>query len=1003
MNSLKFLLFRTGLSRLQTCLWRHHHSTDSFLTGSSSAYIEDMYNAWLRDPKSVHISWDSYFRHTTQGSSGAYHPPPNLAPLDDVLATSFAAKQVPSSFFPDTPPSTARVFDDKVIEDHLAVQAVIRSYQARGHLVAKVDPLGIMHTDKSWLAADRTGSPPSDIIKNYKLEDMDKVYKLPHSTFIGGAENKLSLREIMRRLEQAYCQHIGVEYMYIDNLTERNFIRQRLEPPGVLNRTPEQKKRTMKRLIRTFEFENFLARKWASDKRFGIEGCEVFIAALKQIIDKASELGVDHFFIGMSHRGRLNVLTNVCRKPLYQLFSQFVPLEPADLGSGDVKYHFGSHTERTNRVTQKHIKLTLLANPSHLECVNAVVLGRTRAEQFYKGDTEGKKSMAIMIHGDAAFCGQGINYENLGLSNLPCYTTHGSICIIINNQIGFTTDPRFSRSSRYCSDLGRVVNAPIFHVNADDPESVMHVCNIAAEWRATFRKDVVIDLVGYRRYGHNESDEPMFTQPMMYTKIKRLTPVHKKYAQQLVQEKVVAADDVKVVQTKYTKILEEEYHKSTQQTQVHFTDWLDSPWSGFFEGKDKFKVAPTGVPEETLVHIGTKFSTPPPANLDFVLHKGLQRMLGHRLAMVKKRTLDWSIAEALAFGSLVKEGIHVRLSGEDVERGTFSHRHHVLHHQTVDKVVYEPLSHLYPDQARYTVCNSSLSEYGVLGFEIGYAQANPHALVMWEAQFGDFFNVAQCLFDQFLAPGQSKWVRQNGLVVLLPHGFDGMGPEHSCAHPERFLMACDDDPHVIPPLGPDFAIKQLYDCNWIVANCSTPANFFHIMRRQVAMAFRKPMILFTPKHLLRFAACKSSFDDLHVGTEFKRAIPEQGEASQNAQNVKKLIFCTGQVYYFIVEVRHAHKLEKEIAVSRIEQMSPFPYDLVAAELDKYPNAKVVWAQEEPKNMGPYFYIAPRLDTLLKKTRDVHYEGRAPSASPATGNKAQHRKEVEAMHKDFMSL
>ncbi|RZC38476.1 E1 dh and/or Transket pyr domain containing protein [Asbolus verrucosus] len=963
---------------------------ESFLTGTSSQYIEDMYTVWLKDPSKVHSSWDSYFRNSV------YSPPPNLGSLqkNEVPVAHYYSRVKPNELDPT----------NKAIEKHLNVQAVIRSYQARGHLVAQLDPLSIMY-DPNTSHSDRYGSPPQELVKNYSLgeEDMNKIFKLPVTTFIGGDEKELPLKDILRRLEMAYCRHIGVEFMYIDNLRERNFIREKMEKPGVMEISNEKKRLILARLTRATEFEMFLARKWASVKRFGLEGCEMLIPAIKQIIDRSSELGVEHFVIGLAHRGRLNVLANVCRKPLYQIFTQFATLEPADVGSGDVKYHLGTHSERLNRATNKNVKLTLVANPSHLEIVNGVVLGRTRAEQFYRGDDEGKKVIAIIIHGDASYAGQGSVYETLHLSSLPCYTTHGIISIVVNNQVGFTTDPRHSRSSRYCSDVGHVVNAPIFHVNADDPESVIHCCNVAAEWRARFKKDIVLDIVGYRRNGHNESDEPMFTQPLMYTKIKSHKPILQKYSEQLVKEKVVTDKEVQEEQQKYTKICEDEYLKASKETQIRLKDWLDSPWSGFFEGKDQNKMLSTGVPEATLMHIGKKFSSLPPPQLEFVVHKGLERILKQREVMVQQRTIDWSLGEAMAIGSLVKDGVHVRLSGQDVERGTFSHRHHVLHHQTKDRTTYQPLSNLFPDQAPYTVCNSSLSECGVLSFEVGFSMTSPHSLIMWEAQFGDFANMAQCIFDQFICSGEAKWMRQNGIVVLLPHGYDGMGPEHSSARIERYLQLCDDDPDVVPPESPTVALKQLHDCNWIVANCTTPANLFHIWRRQIALPFRKPLILFTPKNLLRHPEARSSFDDMLEGTEFKRVIPDDGEGSKNPGGVKKLLFCSGKVFYDVRKARDEKKLEKEILIVRVEQLSPFPYDLIKKECDKYATAKICWLQEEPKNNGAYTYALPRMQTLLKKTREVTYVGRPPAAAPATGTKAIHNKEVENLLRDATAL
>ncbi|XP_017765398.1 PREDICTED: 2-oxoglutarate dehydrogenase, mitochondrial isoform X2 [Eufriesea mexicana] len=976
-------------------------ATEPFLNGSSSSYVEEMYNAWLQDPHSVHVSWDSFFRSSTAGAAPglAYQAPPSLAP---------SYNQVPlGSLLPlggGTQLSQIPV-NEKIIDDHLAVQAIIRSYQARGHLVADLDPLGIMQTDLVHTHyAARKGSP-EQVLRQYMLEesDMDRIFKLPSTTFIGGKEKSLPLREILKRLESAYCGHIGVEFMFINSLEQCNWIRQKMETPGIMEMTNDERRLILARLTRATGFEAFLARKWSSEKRFGLEGCEILIPAMKQVIDKSTELGVESIVMGMPHRGRLNVLANVCRKPLSQIFTQFAALEAADDGSGDVKYHLGTYIERLNRVTNKNIRLAVVANPSHLEAVDPVVQGKTRAEQFYRGDGEGKKVMSILLHGDAAFCGQGIVFETMHLSDLPDYTTHGTIHVVVNNQIGFTTDPRHSRSSPYCTDVARVVNAPIFHVNSDDPEAVMHVCKVAAEWRATFHKDVVIDIVSYRRNGHNEIDEPMFTQPLMYRKIKNTPPVLDIYAKSLIDDGVVTSEEVKDVKDKYEKICEEAYVNARQETHIKYKDWLDSPWSGFFEGKDPLKVSPTGIKEDTLIHIGKKFSSPPPNAAEFVIHKGIERILKSRMEMIETRTVDWALGEAMAFGSLLKEGIHVRLSGQDVERGTFSHRHHVLHHQTVDKATYRPLCYLYPDQAPYTVCNSSLSEFGVLGFELGYSMTNPNALVCWEAQFGDFNNTAQCIIDQFISSGQAKWVRQSGLVMLQPHGLEGMGPEHSSARLERFLQMSADDPDYFPPESEEFAVRQLHDINWIVANCSTPANYFHILRRQIALPFRKPLILMTPKSLLRHPEAKSSFDLMLENTEFLRVIPEEGVASENPNNVKRVVFCSGKVYYDLKKARAERNLDDKIAIARVEQISPFPYDLVKKESAKYPNAEIVWAQEEHKNQGAWTYIQPRFHTALNGTRSVLYVGRPTGASPATGSKMQHLKELKQLFDDCFDL
>ncbi|XP_053161746.1 2-oxoglutarate dehydrogenase-like, mitochondrial isoform X3 [Hemicordylus capensis] len=907
--------------------------TEPFLSGSNSSYVEEMYYAWLENPKSVHKSWDLFFQNAT---AGALPGQAFQAPLPDILESKTSLVQ---SHGLTKSPGKA----EKLVEDHLAVQSLIRAYQIRGHHVAQLDPLGI-------LDADLDSFVPSDLITTIdKLEfyglyesDLDKVFQLPTTTFIGGNETMLSLREIIKRLENTYCQHIGLEFMFINDVEQCDWIRQKFETPGVMKFTNDEKRTLLARLVR-------------------------------------------------STRGRLNVLANVIRKELEQIFCQFDPkLEAADEGSGDVKYHLGMYHERINRSTNKNITLSLVANPSHLEAVDPVAQGKTKAEQFYRGDTEGKKVMSVLLHGDAAFAGQGVVYETFHLSDLPSYTTNGTIHVVVNNQIGFTTDPRMARSSPYPTDVARVVNAPIFHVNADDPEAVMYVCNVAAEWRNTFNKDVVIDLVCYRRRGHNEMDEPMFTQPLMYKQIHKQVPVLKKYADKLITDGTVTLQEFEEEIAKYDKICEEAYTRSKDNKILHIKHWLDSPWPGFFnlDGEPKSMTCPpTGIPEDMLTHIGNVASSVPLEGVK--IHGGLSRILKGRLEMTKNRVVDWALGEYMAFGSLLKEGIHVRLSGQDVERGTFSHRHHVLHDQDVDKRTCVPMNHLWEQQAPYTVCNSSLSEYGVLGFELGFAMASPNALVCWEAQFGDFHNTAQCIIDQFISSGQAKWVRHNGIVLLLPHGMEGMGPEHSSARPERFLQMSNDDPDAFPQFDDDFEVSQLYDCNWIVVNCSTPANYFHVLRRQILLPFRKPLIIFTPKSLLRHPEAKSSFDEMVSGTSFRRVIPEEGPAAETPGDVKRVIFCTGKVYYDLIKERKNQDLEKEVAITRLEQISPFPFDLLKMEIEKYAKADLVWCQEEHKNMGYYDYVKPRFRTLVNHTRPIWYVGREPAAAPATGNKNTH--------------
>ncbi|XP_037082779.1 2-oxoglutarate dehydrogenase, mitochondrial-like [Pollicipes pollicipes] len=969
-------------------------AAEPFINGTSSSYVEEMYVQWLRDPASVHVSWDAYFSRAAGGAppGAAYSSPPSLA--TPAANTAPVTALVPHGAGASSGVARAATADEKSIQDHLSVLGVIRSYQIRGHLVARLDPLEIER---------KPVETASEIVvrgymKSFDEQDMDTVFQLPSSTFIGGSQKALPLGEIVSRLERAYCRSIGVEYMYINDLEQCSWIRQRIESPGILQFSSDEKRLLLARLARASGFESFLARKWSSEKRFGLEGGEVLIPAMKHIIDISSAMGVESFVMGMSHRGRLNVLANVCRKPLEQIFSQFAALEVADEGSGDVKYHLGTYVERLNRLTNKNVRMAIVANPSHLEAADPVVQGKTRAEQFYRGDNEGNKVMSILLHGDAAFSGQGVVYETIHLSDLPAYTTHGTIHIVVNNQIGFTTDPRLTRSSPYCTDVARVVNAPIFHVNGDDPEAVMHVCKVAAEWRNTFHKDVVIDIVSYRRNGHNEIDEPMFTHPFMYNKIKKTPNLLEKYSQKLIEEGTVTADEFKDVVNRYEKICEQALEASKKETQIYNKHWIDSPWSGFFEGKDPLKMSTTGVVEETLAHIGRRVGSAPPNAVDFVIHRGLQRVLNLRLEMVEERTADWALAEAMAFGSLLKEGVHVRLSGQDVQRGTFSHRHHVMHHQKVDMATYCPLQHLYPDQAQYSICNSSLSEFGVLGFELGFSLTNPNALVCWEAQFGDFCNTAQVIIDQFIASGQAKWVRQSGLTLLLPHGMEGMGPEHSSARLERFLQMCSDDPEYFPPFAADeFAIRQLHDSNMIVANCSMPSNYFHVLRRQIYLPFRKPLILMTPKSLLRHPRARSSFDDMREGTEFRRVLPDVGPAAKLPQAVRRVIFCSGKVYFDLEKRREELALQEQVAIVRLEQLSPFPFDEVKQQLDLYPaDADIVWTQEEAKNNGAWAYIEPRFETTAARAKVIRYVGRSCSASPATGSKTAHVKELDQL-------
>ncbi|XP_030380304.1 2-oxoglutarate dehydrogenase, mitochondrial [Scaptodrosophila lebanonensis] len=981
---------------------------ESFANGSSVNYIEGLYASWKKNPKSVDQSWDAYFSGKPRSiSTNTMQAKPAIAANPAKAASkassprSIATTQSNQNAAAPNPTPTA---DWGYIDDHLTVQAIIRAYQTRGHLAADLDPLGIVGAYSGSDNGDGRKRQATEAVLrqhfSYVFNDLNATFKLPSSTMIGGDEHFLSLKEILDRLERVYCGPIGVEYMQITSLNKTNWVRERFEKPGAVRFSPNEKKLVLERLTRSTGFENFLAKKFSSEKRFGLEGCDIMIPIMKEIIDRSTNNGVESVFIGMAHRGRLNVLANICRKPIADILSQFHGLKATDSGSGDVKYHLGLFTERLNARTGKNVRITVVANPSHLEYVNPVLLGKARAEMYYRGDATGTKVLPITIHGDASFCGQGIVYESIHMSDLPGYSTHGTIHIVTNNQVGFTTDPRFSRSSRYCTDVARVLNVPIFHVNADDPEACVHCARVATDWRAKFHKDVVIDIVGYRRNGHNEADEPMFTQPLMYQRIRELKPCVQLYAEKLIKQGIIQEAEYKSMNAKYEKICEDAWVESKKMKTFKYASWIDSPWSGFFEGRDRLKICPTGVAMKTLNHIGRIFASPPPPEHNFVLHKGIKRILALRMQMVKSKMADWALGEAFAIGSLLRDGVHVRLSGQDVERGTFSHRHHVFHHQTQDKARYNSMEHMYPDQAPYTVSNSSLSECAILGFEHGYSMANPNSLVIWEAQFGDFANTAQTIIDNFICSGETKWVRQSGLVMLLPHSMEGMGPEHSSGRMERFLQLSDDDPDVYPDTTDcDFVARQIMETNWIVTNLSTPANFFHALRRQVAFGFRKPLVNFSPKSVLRHPMARSPFRDFNECSAFKRLIPDTGKAAQQPECVTKLIFCTGKIYYDLAKEREDHQQEETAAIVRIEQICPFPYDLVSQQIELYKNAELMWVQEEHKNQGAWAYVQQRFDTTLIKveneSRCISYFGRPTNSASSTGNKVQHYNEYKA--------
>lgn len=942
--------------------------TDNFLDGTSSVYLEELQRAWEVDPQSVDESWDNFFRNFVGQAS------------------------------------TSPGISGQTIQESMRLLLLVRAYQVNGHMKAKLDPLGL---EEREIPVDLDPA-----LYGFTEADLDREFFLGvwrMSGFLSENRPVQTLRSILNRLEQAYCGTIGYEYMHIPDRDKCNWLREKIETVIPRGYNAERRLVMLDRLIWSTQFENFLATKWTAAKRFGLEGAETLIPGMKEMFDRSADMGVESIVIGMSHRGRLNVLGNVVRKPLRQIFSEFSGgTKPAAgefgsyTGTGDVKYHLGTSYDRPTR-GGKRIHLSLVANPSHLEAVDPVVVGKTRAKQYYSNDKERKKNLAILIHGDGSFAGQGVVYETLHLSALPNYTTGGTIHMVVNNQVAFTTDPMSGRSSQYCTDVAKALNAPIFHVNGDDLEAVVHACELAAEWRQTFQSDVVVDIVCYRRFGHNEIDEPSFTQPKMYKVIRNHPQALDLYEKQLIEMGQLSKEEIDALHKKVNSILNEEFISSKEYV-PNRRDWLAAYWAGFKSPEQLSRIRNTGVKPEILKNVGKAITSIPET---FKPHRAVKRVYDQRAQMIETgEGVDWAVGEALAFATLLVEGNHVRLSGQDVERGTFSHRHSVLHDQETGER-YCPLDHVIMNQPEemFTVSNSSLSEFGVLGFELGYSMENPNSLVLWEAQFGDFANGAQVIFDQFISSGESKWLRQSGLVVLLPHGYDGQGPEHSSARLERYLQMSDDNPFVIPEMDPTLR-TQIQQCNWQIVNVTTPANYFHVLRRQINRDFRKPLIVMSPKNLLRHKDCKSNlseFDDVQghpgfdkQGTRFKRLIKDQNDHSDLEEGIKRLILCSGKIYYELDEERQRLQ-RKDVAICRVEQLCPFPYDLVQRELKRYPNAEIVWCQEEPMNMGAYSYITPRLTTAMTalgrgKYEDIKYVGRAPSAATATGFSQLHVKE-----------
>ncbi|HXL71775.1 MAG TPA: 2-oxoglutarate dehydrogenase E1 component [Rhizomicrobium sp.] len=957
----------------------------SFLSGTNAQFLEGLYAQYLANPASVDPEWQAYFASlgeqnltpTQLGRGPAWQRDQKPSrPKDDL--TSALAGEPPVKAAPAKGASPATAENARAVaQDSIRAVQMVSAYRTIGHFEADLDPLKL---------SPRPPLPQLDPnFYDFHDAEMDKPIFIDGVLGLGTA----SPRQIVDLLKRTYCGPIGYEFMHITDAEQKDWLQRRIEGPDKeISFTPEGKKAILNKLIEGEGFEKFAAARFVGTKRFGLDGAESTIPALEQIIKRGGQLGVKEIVLGMSHRGRLNVLVNVMAKPYRQLFHEFQggAANPSEVeGSGDVKYHLGASSDREFDGHQVHLSLT--ANPSHLEIVDPVVLGKARAKQHQLGDVQSRASvLPLLIHGDAAFSGQGVVAECFAMSGTKGFRTGGTIHFIINNQIGFTTAPIYSRSSPYATDVALMVQAPIFHVNGDNPEAVVHAARIATEFRQLFHKDVVIDMICYRRFGHNESDEPAFTQPLMYRAIKDHPSTLAIYSQKLVAEGALSDTDVAAMQSAFNQKLDEEFDASKSHL-PNRADWLDGRWAGLAAApKSGDRRGSTGVPEDILKQVGKALTIAPQG---FHLHKTIARQLEAKAQMFETgKGFDWATAEALAFGTLLDEGMDVRLSGQDASRGTFSQRHASLVDQENDER-YLPLNHIREGQGAFEVVDTLLSEEAVLGFEYGYTLAEPKVLVLWEAQFGDFANGAQVVIDQFISSGEMKWLRMSGLVLLLPHGYEGQGPEHSSARLERYLQLCAQD-------------------NMQVCAPTTPANYFHMLRRQMHRPFRKPLIVMTPKSLLRHKRAVSFLSDMDTSNSFHRVLRDQAEVVPGAttinlakdSDIKRVVLCSGKVYFDLMEEREKRG-ENRIQILRLEQLYPFPDSVLAEELNRFPKAELVWCQEEPKNQGAWSFVAPRLEALTGgKPR---YVGRPEYASTAAGLMKQHLAELAQFLNDALTL
>ncbi|SFO31560.1 2-oxoglutarate dehydrogenase E1 component [Roseovarius lutimaris] len=963
----------------------------SFMQGHNAEYLEQLYARYANDPTAVDEAWKTFFDQLGDGGDDvrAEAAGPSWARADwppepnDDLTAALTGEYPAAPEMKDAGKKIAAKAGEKGIKlsdedvkravlDSVRALMLIRAYRIRGHLAADLDPLGLR---------EQSIRPELDP-KSYGFTegDMDRPIFIDNVLGLQIA----SMREILAIVRRTYCGTFALQYMHISDPEQSAWLKERIEGyDKEISFTREGRKAILNKLVEAEGFEKYLHVKYMGTKRFGLDGGESLIPAMEQIIKRGGQLGVRDIVIGMPHRGRLSVLANVMAKPYRAIFNEFQggSFKPEEVdGSGDVKYHLGASSDREFDGNKVHLSLT--ANPSHLEAVNPVVLGKVRAKQDQLGDTDRTAVLPILLHGDAAFAGQGVIAEGFGLSGLKGHKTGGTMHVVVNNQIGFTTAPHFSRSSPYPTDIALMVEAPIFHVNGDDPEACVHAARVATEFRQKFHKDVVIDLICYRRFGHNEGDEPMFTNPVMYKKIKQQKTTLSLYTERLVKDGLIPEGEIEDMKAAFQSHLADEF-EAGKDYRPNKADWLDGKWSDLNAHRGKYERGETSISPETMDEVGRALSTAPK---DFPLHKTVERLLDAKAKMFETgKGFDWATAEALAFGSLMTEGYPVRLSGQDCTRGTFSQRHSGLINQDNEERYY-PLNHIREGQAQYEVIDSMLSEYAVLGFEYGYSLAEPNALTLWEAQFGDFANGAQIMFDQFISSGESKWLRMSGLVCLLPHGYEGQGPEHSSARLERFLTMCGGD-------------------NWIVANCTTPANYFHILRRQMHRTFRKPLIMMTPKSLLRHKMAVSKTEEFTTGSSFHRVLWDDAQYGLSDtklaadKKIKRVVMCSGKVYYDLLEERDNRGID-DVYLMRIEQFYPFPAMSLVKELERFKGAEMVWCQEEPKNQGAWSFIEPNIEWVLTRIKAKHsrpiYAGRPAAASPATGLAKQHKAQQEAL-------